>query len=66
MGDVPKVIPILVDEDIEAGHDDLVSTFGFESGGLHRLDDGTVVRGVREYGARDPEGHRSWFSQPRS
>ena len=39
------VVPILVYEDIEAGHDDLVSTFGFTSGGLHRDDDGVVVHG---------------------
>ncbi len=37
------VIPILVYEDIAAAHDYLVETFGFTSGGLHRLDDGTVV-----------------------
>ena len=120
------VIPILVYEDIEAAHDFLVETFGLTSGGLHRLDDGTVIHGevrngaapiwmhrvsaesemgsprtaamshgglsvvvpdvdahyarakaagavidrepsdqpygLREYGARDPEGHRWWFS----
>ena len=37
------VIPVLVYEDIEAAHDFLVETFGLTSGGLHRLDDGTVV-----------------------
>ena len=122
----PAVIPVLVYEDIEAAHDFLVGTFGFTSGGLHRLDDGTVVHaevrngvtpiwlhrvtaehemasprragashgglavvvpdvdahyahakaagahidsepterdyGLREYGARDPENHRWWFS----
>jgi len=41
----PAVVPILVYEDIEAGHDFLVSVFGLTSGGLHRLDDGTVVHG---------------------
>ena len=120
------VIPILVYEDIEAAHDYLVGTFGLTSGGLHRLDDGTVVHGevrngdapiwlhrvtteseldsprnaamthgglsvivpdvdahydraraagaridreptdqaygLREYGVRDPENHRWWFS----
>lgn len=124
----PTVIPILVYEDIEAGHDYLVNVYGFTSGGLHRLDDGTVVHGevtlgdstiwlhavsrehqmespaklpashgglsvrvpdvdehhtrseaagaridstptdqdygLREYGTRDPEGHRFWFSAP--
>jgi len=122
------VIPVLVYEDIQAAHDFLVGTFGFTSGGLHRLDDGTVVHaevrngdaaiwlhavtaehqmgspreatvahggmevivpdvdahfararaagaridygptdqdyGLREYGARDPENHRWWFSSP--
>jgi MerR family transcriptional regulator, thiopeptide resistance regulator len=122
------VIPVLVYEDIEAAHDFLVGTFGFTTGGLHRLDDGTVVHaevrngdaaiwlhrvtaeheltsprdattshggltvlvpdvdahfaraeaagaridrepadqdyGLREYGARDPENHRWWFSTP--
>jgi uncharacterized glyoxalase superfamily protein PhnB len=122
------VIPVLVYEDIEAAHDFLIGTFGFTSGGLHRLEDGTVghaeVRhgdaaiwlhqvtaehemasprgatsshgglsvivpdvdahytrsraagahldteptdqdyGLREYGARDPENHRWWFSSP--
>lgn len=124
----PNIIPILVYDDIEAGHDYLVKVFGFNSGGLHRLEDGTVVHaevtlgdhavwlhavspehdldsplrlppsggglsvqisdvdthfaeskaagarldseptdqpyGLREYGARDPEGHRFWFSTP--
>ena len=123
-----SVIPILVYEDIEAGHDYLVETFGFTSGGIYRTDDGTVVHGevrmgdaviwmhrvtaehemvspkdsttahgglevivpdvdvhyarsvaagaridrpptdqaygLREYGARDPENHRWWFSSP--
>jgi uncharacterized glyoxalase superfamily protein PhnB len=124
----PAVVPILVYEDIEAAHDYLVDTFGLTSGGLHRLDDGTVVHGevcngdatiwlhrvtaeseidsprhaamsqgelsvripdvnahfarvkatgariereltdqpygLREYGVRDPENHRWWFSSP--
>jgi MerR family transcriptional regulator, thiopeptide resistance regulator len=127
-GDRGDVVPILVYEDIEAGHDYLISTFGFTSGGLHRSDDGTVVHGevrmgdgvvwlhqvtveseltsprgatathgglsvivpdvdahfarskaagariereptdqdygLREYGARDLENHRWWFSTP--
>jgi MerR family transcriptional regulator, thiopeptide resistance regulator len=122
------VIPILVYEDIQAGHDFLVEVFGLTSGGLHRLDDGTVVHGevrngdapiwlhrvtaeaamdsprdaaashgglsvripdvdahyarvkaagartesqptdqpygLREYGVRDLENHRWWFSSP--
>jgi uncharacterized glyoxalase superfamily protein PhnB len=123
-----SVIPILVYEDIEAGHDYLVETFGFTSGGIHRTDDGSTVHaevrmgdaavwlhrvteefemvspkdsamatgglevivpdvdahyvhsvaagarvdgpptdqayGLREYGTRDPENHRWWFSSP--
>ena len=119
---------MLVYADIEAAHDFLVGVFGFTSGGLHRLDDGTVVHaevrhgdaamwlhretaehelssprvaaqsngglsvvvpdvdahyaraqaagarvdsvptdrdyGLREYGVRDPENHRWWFSSP--
>lgn len=122
------VIPVLVYEDIETAHNFLVEVFGFDSGGLHRLDDGAVVHGevrlgdepiwlhtvtpehemvtpkeaaeshggltvlvadvdahyerskaggaridsspsdqpygLREYGARDPENHRWWFSTP--
>ncbi|HXW38456.1 MAG TPA: VOC family protein [Acidimicrobiales bacterium] len=125
---VPNVIPVLVYEDIEAGHDYLVKVFGFTSRELHRAPDGTVVHGevslgdhsiwlhavtreheldapknlpmshgglsvhladvdahfkasrdagaridreptdqpygLREYGARDPEGHRFWFATP--
>ena len=44
------VIPILVYEDIEAAHDFLVGTFGLTSGGLHRLDDGTVVHAEVRHG----------------
>ena len=122
------VIPILVYEDIEAAHDFMVGTFGLTSGGLERLQDGTVVHaevrngdapiwlhrvtaehemgsphhspishgglsvivpdvdahfarveaagarierepsdqpyGLREYGVRDLENHRWWFSSP--
>jgi uncharacterized glyoxalase superfamily protein PhnB len=122
------IIPILVYEDIVAGHDYLVETFGFTSGGIHRDDGGIAVHaevrmgdavvwlhrvtpehemvsprdsvtatgglevivpdvdahyarsvaggaridrpptdqayGLREYGTRDPENHRWWFSSP--
>ena len=44
------VIPVLVYEEIEAAHDFLVDTFGFTSGGLHRLDDGTVVHAEVRHG----------------
>jgi uncharacterized glyoxalase superfamily protein PhnB len=124
----PTIVPVIVYEDIEAGHDFLISAFGFSSGGLHRDEDGTVVHGevrmgdaaiwlhrvtpesemaspkgapashgglevivpdveahyeqakaagvridrpptdqaygLREYGARDTENHRWWFSSP--
>jgi MerR family transcriptional regulator, thiopeptide resistance regulator len=47
MADAPlssgTIIPILVYDDIEAGHDYLVETFGFTSGGIHRADDSSVV-----------------------
>ena len=46
------VIPVLVYEDIEAAHDYLVDVFGFTSGGLHRLDDGTVVHAEVRHGRR--------------
>jgi uncharacterized glyoxalase superfamily protein PhnB len=126
--DRPVIVPVIVYDDIEAGHDFLVSAFGFTSGGLHRDDAGTVVHGevrmgdaavwlhrvapefemaspkgapaahgglevivpdvdvhfaraqaagapidrpptdqaygVREYGTRDLENHRWWFSSP--
>jgi MerR family transcriptional regulator, thiopeptide resistance regulator len=128
MSGTPRIIPVLVYQDIEAGHDYLVNVFGFTSGGLHRLDDRTVIHGevtlgdfaiwlhavsrdaemasprnsdvshsglsvhipdvdrhyqrvkaagarieyeptdkpygLREYGVRDPDGHRWWFSTP--
>ena len=44
------VIPVLVYADIEAAHDFLVEVFGFTSGGLHRLDDGTVVHAEVRHG----------------
>jgi uncharacterized glyoxalase superfamily protein PhnB len=43
MGDIERLIPVLVYDDIEAGHDYLVNVFGFESGGVERTPDGTVV-----------------------
>jgi MerR family transcriptional regulator, thiopeptide resistance regulator len=127
-GRAPAVIPVIVYQDLEAAHDYLVQVFGFDSGGLHRDDDGLVVHGevrmgdspiwlhrvtaehemsspkdaaqshgglevivpdvdahfaractagaridrppadqdygLREYGARDLENHRWWFSSP--
>ena len=39
------VIPVLIYEDIEAGHDYLVRVFGFTSDGVERTPDGTVVHG---------------------
>ncbi len=40
-----RIVPILVYADIAAAHDFLVGSFGFDSGGLHRDDDGQVVHG---------------------
>ena len=37
------VIPVLIYEDIEAAHDQLVTVFGFASDGIERLPDGTVI-----------------------
>lgn len=53
-----SVIPALVYEDIEAGHDYLVEVFGFTSGGLHRLEDGTVVHGEVQMGGAPVWLHR--------
>ncbi len=39
------IVPILVYADIEAAHDFLVATFGFEAGGVQRTPDGEVVHG---------------------
>ena len=40
-----RIVPILVYADIAAAHDFLVDRFGFDSGGVHRDDDGQVVHG---------------------
>lgn len=40
-----RIVTILVYADITAAHDFLVETFGFESGGVHRNDDGEVMHG---------------------
>jgi MerR family transcriptional regulator, thiopeptide resistance regulator len=120
-----RITPLLVYEDIEAGHDFLVNAFGFHAGRIDRDTEGQIVHaevhtgseviwlhrvttehglisprsrgavsgglavkvhdvdahyeraraagalidhppvdqsyGRREYGARDPEGHRWWF-----
>ena len=45
MTKIQSVIPILVYEDIQAGHDYLVDVLGFESGGVERMPDGTPVHG---------------------
>ncbi|MDY7104829.1 MAG: bleomycin resistance protein [Actinomycetota bacterium] len=50
MATEPALVPILVCADIESEHDHLVEVFGFASGGLHRLDDGTVVHGEVRHG----------------
>ena len=45
MSEIDRIIPLLVYEDIASAHDFLTNAFGFESGGLHRMPDGTVVHG---------------------
>lgn len=40
-----SLIPIVVYADIAAAHDFLVERFGFDSGGLHRDDEGQVDHG---------------------
>lgn len=125
-----RITPLLVYEDIEAGHDFLVGAFGLQPGRIDRDTEGQIVHGEvhsgneviwlhrvtsehglisprsqenassglavnvddvdahyeharaagaiiegppvnqpygrREYGARDPEGHRWWFGTPLS
>jgi len=125
---VERLIPVLTYRDIPAAHHFLVEAFGFESGGVHRNQEGDAIHGEvragdaaiwlhrataehrldsplaadvanaglfvqvddvdahferaraagayidappvdqsygqREYGARDPEGHRWWFASP--
>ncbi len=55
---VPNVVPILVYEDVEAGHDYLVKVFGFTSGGIHRVPDGEVVHAEVTLGERSIWLHR--------
>jgi hypothetical protein len=43
MSETTQVIPVLVYEDIAAGHDFLVDAFGFTSGGIHRDSAGKPV-----------------------
>lgn len=40
-----RIIPLLVYEDIEAGHDFLVSAFGLQAGRIDRDHEGQVVHG---------------------
>lgn len=40
-----RIVTILVYADIAAAHELLVETFGFDSGGVHRNDDGEVIHG---------------------
>ncbi len=53
-----RTIPLLVYDDIETAHNFLVSAFGFETGGLHRDDQGRVVHGEVRVGW--------WFAMPLS
>jgi MerR family transcriptional regulator, thiopeptide resistance regulator len=43
MSEIEQIIPILVYEDIAAGHDFLVEAFGFTSGGVHRNAEGKPI-----------------------
>ena len=54
------VIPVLVYRDIRAAHDFLVATFGFDSGGVHETDDGTVIHAEVCLG-----GRRIWLHETR-
>jgi uncharacterized glyoxalase superfamily protein PhnB len=40
-----RLIPVLTCRDISSAHDFLVRAFGFESGGVHRTDEGEAVHG---------------------
>src|SRR4051812_10045448 len=42
---IPRVIVLLVYEDIPAAHDFLVDAFGFAPGGVHRDSEGKAVHG---------------------
>jgi uncharacterized glyoxalase superfamily protein PhnB len=53
------VIPLLACEDIAAEHDFLVAVLGFESAGLERMPDGTVVHGEVRVGLRRIWLHRA-------
>jgi uncharacterized glyoxalase superfamily protein PhnB len=59
-----SLIPILVYSDIASAHDFLVERFGFDSGGLHRDDEGQVDHGevwlhrvLPEFGLTSPKTH---------
>lgn len=41
----PHITPVLVYSDIEAAHNFLVATFGFDAGCMHRSDDGQIIHG---------------------
>src|SRR5207247_10698075 len=43
MPPLPRIVPVLVSDDIPAGHDFHVTAFGFDSGGLDRDDQGGPV-----------------------
>ena len=43
MSEIERVIPVLVYEDIAAGHDFLVEAFGFTSGGVHHNAEGKPI-----------------------
>lgn len=55
-GDFTDVVPLLACSDIAAEHDFLVSVLGFESAGIERTPDGTVVHAEVRAGS-----HRIWL-----
>ncbi len=40
-----RIVTVLVYADLAAAHDFLVAAFGFDSGGVHRTDEGEVMHG---------------------
>ena len=71
MAHLEQVIPLLVYEDIQGAHDFLVSAFddvdahfgrARAAGAVVDSEPRDMPYGQREYGARDPEGHRWWFA----
>lgn len=54
-----RITPLLVYEDIEAGHDFLVSAFGLQAGRIDRNEEGHVVHGKVHTGSEVVWLHRA-------